>query len=90
MNATNRNVPPMGGYSSIPPNGGVTNEQMAQFISQLRQNPAQLENYLKQSNPQAFQRALEIRNAPNAREIVMQMARTSNINPAILHLLGIN
>ena len=80
----------MRGMSPVPPNGSVSNEQMAQFISQMKQNPAQLEAYLKQSNPQAYQRALQIRNAPNARAIVMEMARTSNINPAILQLLGIN
>lgn len=84
MNAFGR-----GGFPTVPPQGGVSNEQMAQFISQMKQNPAQLEEYLKQTNPQAYQRAMQIRNAPNARAIVMEMARTSNINPAILQMLGI-
>ena len=77
------NVP----FSSAPHSNSPQNIQT--LIQQARQNPKAFEDYVRQNNPQAYQQALQIRNNPNARNLVMQMAKLRGINPAVLQMLGI-
>lgn len=60
---------------------------MMQIAQQAMQNPTAFEEQFRRMNPQAYQQALQIRNAPNAQSIVMQMVRDRGINPNIFKIL---
>ena len=64
-------------------------QNMEQLIDRIRQNPSAFEEQLKQTNPQAYQMALNIRNSPNPQAIIRQMAQQRGLNPNILRMLGI-
>ena len=59
------------------------------ILQQARQNPQAFEELIRQNNPQAYQQALQIRNNPNAKAIVRQMAQAKGINPNVLRMLGL-
>ena len=54
-----------------------------------KQNPQQFEDYIKRNNPQAYNRALQIRSSTNPQAIIMQMVRDGGINPNIMRILGL-
>jgi hypothetical protein len=62
---------------------------MEELIQRARQNPKGFEDYIRNTNPQAYQRAMEIRNSPNPQAIIRQMMQSRNVNPNILRMLGI-
>ena len=68
------------------PNDG----QMTELLNRAMQNPQAFADYLAKVNPAAYQKALNIRNSPNPQAIIMNMAKSSGINPAIFKMLGIN
>ena len=55
-----------------------------------RQNPKAFEDHIRQTNPQAYQRAMQIRNSTNnPQQVVMQMAQQRGLNPNILRMFDI-
>lgn len=67
-------------------------QQMPDFeslVRQAQQNPQAFENYLRQSNPQAYQQAMQIRGCQNPRAVILQMAQNSGVNPNILKMFGV-
>lgn len=70
---------------SIP---SVPSNQQA-MLQQIMQNPKAFEDHLKHSNPQAYQRAMQIRNSGNPRAAILEMARAQGLNPSILKMFGL-
>lgn len=64
-------------------------QNIEQLVQQIKQNPQAFEEYVRNNNPQAYQMALNIRNAQNPQAIIMQMLQTKGINPNILSMFGI-
>lgn len=59
------------------------------IVQQARQNPQAFENFVRQTNPQAYQQALQLRNSGNVQNVVMQMLQNRGINPNVFRMLGI-
>ena len=59
------------------------------IINQIKQNPAMFEEYVRKNNPQAYQKALQIRNSHNPRAAILQMVQASGLNPNILSMFGL-
>ena len=59
------------------------------MVQQARQNPQAFENFVRQTNPQAYQQALQLRNSGNIQNVVMQMLQSRGINPNVFRMLGI-
>ena len=62
---------------------------LSELIQQARQNPQAFEDRIRQTNPQAYQQAVRIRNNGNPQWYVMQMLQSRGINPGILKMFGI-
>lgn len=75
------------GFSAVP-NSAPAND-VTQLLMQAKQNPAAFEAHIKATNPQAYQRALQIRNSGNPQAMIMEMAKARGINPNMLRMLGI-
>lgn len=60
-----------------------------QLAEQARRNPAAFEDYIKRTNPQAYQQAMQIMNCANPRAMVAQMAKARGVNPNILRMFGL-
>lgn len=71
------------------PNTNPNNPDFNSLVNWAKQNPQQFEDYVKQTNPQAYNRALQIRSSTNPQAIVMQMVQSGGINPNILRMLGL-
>lgn len=67
----------------------TTNNDIQIIVQQARQNPRAFEDYIRRSNPQAYDQAMRIRNSPNPQAMIMQMAQSRGINPNILRMLGL-
>lgn len=67
--------------------GGSTN--LLQIIQQARQDPRGFEEYVKQVNPQAYQRAMQLRGHANPQALVTEMARAQGISPNVLRMFGL-
>lgn len=75
---------------STPYNGNMPNQQgIENLIQQIKQNPQAFEEQMRRTNPQAYQMALQIRNSPNPRSMIMQMMQSRGMNPNILNMLGL-
>lgn len=60
------------------------------IANQARQNPKAFEENFKRNNPQAYQRALQIRNSvANPQEVVLQMAQQRGLNPNIIKMFNL-
>ena len=68
------------------------NGQPSNFENVLRMaqnDPRSFEEQMKRMNPQGYQLAYQIRNSPNPRETILQLAQQRGINPNILRMLGL-
>ena len=66
------------------------NPDISDIINRARQNPRAFEEHIRKTNPQAYQRAIQIRNSvANPQQVIMQMAQQRGINPNILRMLDI-
>ena len=59
------------------------------LVRQAKSNPKGFEDYIKRTNPQAYQQAIQIRNSQNPKAIIMQMMQAKGINPGVLNMLGL-
>lgn len=57
--------------------------QFEQLIAQAMTNPNFIEQ-CRQSNPQLYQQAMQLRNSMDPRTAIMQVAQSKGINPNIL------
>ena len=62
---------------------------LSQVLMQAKQNPMAFEEHIKSTNPEAYQRALQIRNSQNPKAIVREMAMAKGINPNVLRMFGL-
>jgi hypothetical protein len=58
-------------------------------INRAQQNPQMFEEQFRRMNPQAYQRACEIRNSQNPRQAILQLAQERGVNPNVLRMFGI-
>jgi hypothetical protein len=80
-------------FDNLPFNDFCQNAGQAQvpanqqaMLQQALQNPRAFEEHLRQSNPQAYQRAMQIRNSGNPRAAIVEMAKAQGLNPNILKM----
>lgn len=59
------------------------------LLQQASQNPKAFEEHLRQTNPQAYQRAMQVRNSANPRAMIVEMAKARGVNPNILKMFGL-
>lgn len=60
------------------------------IAQQARQNPKAFEDHVRRTNPQAYQRALQIRNSVNnPQQVVMQMAQQQGLNQNVLKMFDL-
>lgn len=59
------------------------------MLQQVSQNPKAFEEQLRMSNPQAYQRAMQIRNSSNPRAMLIELAKSRGVNPNILKMFGL-
>ena len=72
-----------------PSNSGIPSDFRNVFQNAM-QNPSQFESMFKNSNPQAYDMAMQLRNSSNPRDAIIRMAQAKGINPAMLmQMLGI-
>lgn len=62
---------------------------MFDMLQRARQNPQAFEQFVRQNNPQAYQRAMQIRNSANPRALVTEMARAQGLAPNVLRMFGL-
>lgn len=79
----------MSPLDNAPFNSAQAQPDFTQLINQARQNPRAFEEHIARTNPQAYQRAMQIRNGANPQAVVMQMAQARGVNPNVLRMLGI-
>lgn len=75
---------------SIPRNSAPVNENIFDVIKRAREDPLGFEEMVKQTNPEGYKRALQIRNCANPKAMVLEMARAQGVNPNILSMLGLH
>lgn len=71
-------------FNSVPQN----NFNIQQAYQQAMQNPQAFVNHMMQSNPQAYQRAMQIAQSQNPQAAVMQMLQQRGLNPSMFNLFG--
>ena len=81
---------PMDNFGFNPAPAVNNQPDFQQILQQARQNPQAFENFIRQTNPQAYQQAMQIMNSPNPQAIIKQMAQAKGINPNILAMFGIH
>ena len=57
-----------------------------QLLQQARQNPQAFNDYVRQTNPQAYQQAIQIAQSGNPQQVVIQMLQSRGLNPAMFNL----
>ena len=72
-------------YNIRPPMGN--NYTIIQQFNNIRQNPQAFEEQLRRTNPQAYQMAMQIRNAPNPKQLIVNMARQQGLDPSMFGLM---
>ena len=66
------------------------NPNIINAYNQARQNPRAFEEQVRRNNPQAYQRALQLRNSiSNPQEVVLQMLQQRGINPGIINMINL-
>lgn len=66
-----------------------TQDDMMLMIQRAQQNPVLFEEQMRQTNPQAYQQACQIRDSANPREAILRLAQSRGMNPNILKMFGI-
>ena len=75
---------------SVPRNNTHTNENIFDVIKRAREDPLGFEETVKRTNPEGYQRAVQIRNCANPKAIALEMARAQGVDPNILGMLGLH
>ena len=65
------------------------NDSVYDLLNRAKQNPREFEDYVRRTNPQAYQRALQIRGSTNPQAVIMQMTQSAGLNPNVLRMLGL-
>ena len=73
----------------VPFSNDNQSDNFVNAINNAQQNPAAFEDQFKRMNPQAYQRACEIRNSQNPRQAILQLAKERGVNPNVLRMFGL-
>ena len=83
-------INPMDKFNFTQANTSPNQMQMLQnLMQQAMQNPVAFEEQFKKSNPQAYQKALQICNGFNPQQAIAQLAQSKGINIDLLKRSGI-
>ena len=74
---------------SIPRNNAPAGENIFDVIKRAQEDPLGFEEMIKKTNPEGYQRAMQIRNCANPKAMVLEMARARGVDPNILSMLGL-
>lgn len=75
---------------SVPHNNAPANESIFDVIQRAKNDPLGFEEMVKRTNPEGYQRALQLRNCANPKAMTIEMAKAQGINPNILSMLGLH
>lgn len=64
------------------------NVNIQQAYQQAMQNPQAFINHMMQTNPQAYQRAMQIAQSQNPQAAIMQMLQSRGLSPNMFNLFG--
>ena len=78
-----------GPMDNVPFTFAPQNDDIISAVRQAQQNPMAFEENFRRNNPQAYQIACQIRNSPNPRQAMFQLAQSRGINPNVLKMFGI-
>lgn len=76
-------------FTSVPGMSVPGSPDVATLVQRARQDPRGFEEYVRQTNPQAYQRAMQLRGTANPQALVMQMAQAQGIAPNVLRMFGL-
>jgi hypothetical protein len=62
---------------------------LMQMYQQAMQNPNAFIEQIKRNNPQAYQRAMQLANFSNPKQVVIQMLQERGLNPSMFNLSNI-
>lgn len=72
-------------YVGAPASG----QNLGNIVQMARQNPQGFVEFVRQTNPQAYQQAMQVRNMANPQAVVREMARSRGLAPNILQMFGL-
>lgn len=67
----------------------VSGQSLSNLVQMARQNPQGFAEFVRQTNPQAYQQAMQVRNMANPQAVVREMARSRGLAPNILQMFGL-
>lgn len=76
-------------FNSVPQQNTQVPADFQQMAQYAMQNPRAFEEQLRQTNPQAYQQAMQLRNNFNPRDALAYIARARGINPNVLRMFGL-
>lgn len=71
-------------------NNMPSGENIFDVVQRAKNDPFGFEEMVKRTNPEGYQRALQIRNCANPKAMTMELARAQGIDPNIFRMLGLN
>lgn len=72
-------------YNNVVPQGNIV-----QVYQNAMRNPKQFEEYVKRTNPQVYERAMQLANVQNPQQAVLQILRSRGMTPGMFNLPGFN
>ena len=73
-----------------PQQGQSQGPNIFDIAQQARQNPQAFEDHVRRTNPQAYQRAMQIRNSVNnPQQVITQMIQQQGLNPNIIKMFNL-
>ena len=77
-------------FQSMAMQSPVQTSDLVNIYNQARQNPRAFEEHVKRNNPQAYQRAHQLKNSVvNPQEAVLQIMQQRGINPNIISMINL-
>ena len=71
------------------PFANAPQDNFENVLRMAQNDPRSFEERMKRMNPQGYQLACQIRNSPNPRETILQLAKQRGINPNLLRMFGL-
>ena len=69
--------------------GPMAGNNLGNILQMARQNPQGFADFVRQTNPQAYQQAMQIRNMANPQAIVRNLANSHGLAPNVLRMFGL-
>ena len=70
-------------YNQVSNNNVINAQDMQSAYKNAMQNPKAFEEYVRRTNPKAYDMAVKLAQSRNPRDIVMQILNSRGINPSM-------